>query len=359
MDHHRAGARPAVLKVIAIAVLALTALAACNADAPEAPSATSQVLESNPIAPDASSEATKSDPVGAGDTEESDLVEAANAFIDALSTDQRSVTMSEFDSPLRSNWSNLPAGMLGFDRNGVRVGDLDSDQVELMHRFLKTALSADGYSTLVEVVGAEEALASSSGAGSTRWSADNYWLAFFGEPSTVNHWGWQFGGHHLAVNVTVIGGRSYLSPTFVGIEPATYDAGGYTAAPLAGEVEAGLALVNSLAGDSLAAAKIENPPREMWARRRQRRSSAPTGGGQDFRVEPIAAFNTDGRGRIMGRSVARGQRGGPSRRNQGRISIAHTSPGTATKNGDGPDLLPDTGTPAHHRVLGAGQRRRR
>lgn len=90
-------------------------------------------------------------------------------------------------------------------------------------------------------------------------------LAFFGEPSAADPWAWQFGGHHLAVNVTVIRGRSYLSPTLVGIEPASYDAGGYTAAPLASEVEAGLALINSLDDDSREAAQVENRPRELWA----------------------------------------------------------------------------------------------
>ena len=246
-----------ILRAIAVAVLATTALAACVGDTPESPPTTIEAVE-------------------VGNIEESDVVQAANEFINALSSDQRSVAILAFDSPLRPNWSNLPPGMPGFDRNGVRIGDLDADQVELMHRFLKTALSVDGYTTIVEIVGAEDVLASKSRAGSTRWSADNYWLAFFGEPSAVKPWAWQFGGHHLAVNVTVIGGRSYLSPTFLGIEPATYDAGGYTAAPLAGEVEAGLALINSLAGDSLSAAQVETQPGELWA-----------GAGKDGVIPPL------------------------------------------------------------------------
>ena len=131
-------------------------------------------------------------------------VDAANAFLDALGADQRSAALLALDSPLRPNWSNLPPSMTRFDHNGVRIGDLDAGQTELMHDFLRAALSPDGYAKVVGIVGAEDALAASSG---RQLSADNYWLAFFGEPSANDPWGWQFGGHHLAVNVTVVDGR--------------------------------------------------------------------------------------------------------------------------------------------------------
>ena len=39
-------------------------------------------------------------------------VDAANAFLDALTSDQRSqLPFFAFDSPLRPNWSNLPPGI--------------------------------------------------------------------------------------------------------------------------------------------------------------------------------------------------------------------------------------------------------
>ena len=130
-----------------------------------------------------------------------------------------------------------------------------------MHAFLRVALSPDGYAKVVGIVGAENALAASS---SRQLSADNYWLAFFGEPSLESPWAWQFGGHHLAVNVTVIDGRSYLSPTLVAIEPASYEAEGVTVAPLAGEVQAGLALMHALGDTQRAAARVQRP-NELWA----------------------------------------------------------------------------------------------
>ncbi|MCY3913423.1 MAG: DUF3500 domain-containing protein [Chloroflexi bacterium] len=188
-------------------------------------------------------------------------VDAANAFLDGLTADQRAGAVLAFDSPLRPNWSNLPPSMTRFEHNGVRIGDLDATQTELMHDFLRVALSPDGYVKVVGIVGAEDALAASSG---RQLSADNYWLAFFGEPSANDPWGWQFGGHHLAVNVTVIDGRSYLSPTLVAVQPASYAVDGVTVTPLAAEVQSGLALMYALDDAQQAAARVQRP-NELWA----------------------------------------------------------------------------------------------
>ena len=66
--------------------------------------------------------------------------------------------MHAIDDPVRPNWSNLPSGILDFDRNGVRIGDLDDRRVAAMFAFLASALSSDGYGTVVDVVGADEVL---------------------------------------------------------------------------------------------------------------------------------------------------------------------------------------------------------
>ena len=203
-----------------------------------------------------------------------DSVAAAQSFLNALTAEQRTVALLALDDPARPNWSNLPAGSL--QRNGVRIGDLNDAQSAAMHQFLSTALSADGYATIVGIVGAEGALAQTPGAARRQWSTDNYWLAFFGEPSAGSKWGWQFGGHHLAVNVTVVAGRSYLSPTFLGIEPASFTSGGATVAPLDAHLQAGLALINALDDQARTAATISNRPRELWA-----------GAGQDGAIPPL------------------------------------------------------------------------
>ena len=207
--------------------------------------------------------------------------DAALAFLDGLSPTQRAEAVLPFGDPRRSNWSNLPPGLFN-DHNGVRLGDLNETQAEALHRFLATALSADGYATTMAVVGAEDQLAANSLLGDWYWSSGNYWLAFFGEPTNAvpaataadadsapatpaadKPWGWQFGGHHLAINMTVVGGRSHLSPTFVGIEPARYTTGEGTVAPLAEHRAAGLALFNALDETQRRQALADRRPREL------------------------------------------------------------------------------------------------
>ena len=134
----------------------------------------------------------------------------------------------------------------------------------LCSRSWHLALSSDGYGTVVDVVGADEVLSHSERAGHFAWTDENYWLAFFGEPSDSEKWGWQFGGHHPAVNVNLARGRSYLSPTFVGVEPASYEAGDTTVAPLAPKLEAGIELINAIGERQRTLAMVSDRPVEVW-----------------------------------------------------------------------------------------------
>lgn len=236
-----------------------TATAAPAATATPSPAATLAAIPPTPAPSPAFTTAVPAP--GVAVSESPAAVDAANAFLDSLDSDQQLAAVLAFDSPLRPNWSNLPPGLTRFEHNGVRIGDLDATQIELLHEFLQAALSPEGNVKVVGIVGAEDALAASS---SRQLSADNYWLAFFGEPSAVSPWGWQFGGHHLAVNITVVDGRSYLSPTLLAVQPASYEADGVTVTPLAAEVQAGLALMHALDETQQAAARVQRP-NELWA----------------------------------------------------------------------------------------------
>jgi hypothetical protein len=56
----------------------------------------------------------------------------------------------------------------------------------------------------------------------------------------------QFGGHHLALNITIAGERGILTPTLTGAQPALYTLNGKTVRPLGQESDKALALLNSL-----------------------------------------------------------------------------------------------------------------
>lgn len=260
-------------------LLALIALAGCSG--PAADSNAAPAGASGPTATDIaargkeeSSGAVDRPGAAVSDMDGEDLaaiVEAAVAFTDLLDAQQRSAALLPIDSDKRSNWSNRPAGSVSFDRNGVRIGDLTSEQAAAMFAFLSTALSEEGYETVMAVVAAEGILAQGARAGRLGWSEENYWLAFFGAPGETDAWAWQFGGHHLAVNMSISGGRVTMSPTFVGIEPAVYDReGGGSVEPFAEEIAGGLALVNGLAGSAQEAAIISRRP-----------AGVITGAGQD------------------------------------------------------------------------------
>ena len=109
---------------------------------------------------------------------------AANRFLETLDPAQARAAVLATDSPLIANWSNLPAGMVRFERNGVRAGDLDDAQQAALFDFLVAALSHRGAELVQGVIAAEGVLADSgSRASGLGRHPDNYWLAFFGEPS--------------------------------------------------------------------------------------------------------------------------------------------------------------------------------
>ena len=89
------------------------------------------------------------------------------------------------DSPLIASWSNLPARITRFERNGARAGDLRDTQRAALFDFLSAALSREGADLVQGAIAAEGILSDTSRASPFRGSPDNYWLALFGEPSAA------------------------------------------------------------------------------------------------------------------------------------------------------------------------------
>jgi hypothetical protein len=75
---------------------------------------------------------------------------------------------------------------------------------------------------------------------------DLYYISFLGNPSTTTPWMLQFGGHHLALNITIAGSRGVMTPSLTGAQPATFTLNGQTIRPLGRESDKGLALLQSL-----------------------------------------------------------------------------------------------------------------
>ncbi|HKP15594.1 MAG TPA: DUF3500 domain-containing protein, partial [Gemmatimonadaceae bacterium] len=75
---------------------------------------------------------------------------------------------------------------------------------------------------------------------------DEYYVSLLGAPSETVPWMLQFGGHHLAVNVTIAGDRGILTPTLTGAQPALYTLAGKTIRPLGRESDKAQALLDAL-----------------------------------------------------------------------------------------------------------------
>lgn len=197
-------------------------------------------------------------------------VEAANAFLESLSEKQREKVSYDFASEKKPNWSNLPTSFV--PRNGLRLGDLSRDQRARAMKLVASVLSPEGYQKVVDIIEGDQKLADNSGKGGKgpqpkggpggrpMFGEDEYYLALFGTASPIKPWMVQFGGHHLGVNVTVIGKNFILTPTHTGSQPAIFQRAGKDVQPLKQETELGFQLVNSLDAKQLTQAVISNRP---------------------------------------------------------------------------------------------------
>ena len=199
------------------------------------------------------------------------IAAAAQALLATLDDGGRAKIQFPFDGPQKAKWSNFPSGI--FKREGVRLGDLTTAQRTAAMALLSAAFSPAGYQKIVDIMHGDEALRKNDtgpgpgggpppgppppgapgpgpgGPGGPRrvvFGEDEYYLAFLGTPSVTAPWMIQFGGHHLAINLTLAGREATLAPSLTGAQPARFTIEGRTARPLGNENDKAFALVNAL-----------------------------------------------------------------------------------------------------------------
>jgi Protein of unknown function (DUF3500) len=237
-------------------------------------------------------------------------VAAAGKFLDSLDARQREKAVFEFGSSKKSHWSNLPVMIT--PRNGVALGELTKEQRALAMDVVASVTSKSGYQKVVDIMDGDQQLAEGkggggrgprrgpgrrgaggppggpgsggpggqgqggrgpggrgpggrgpAGGGGNMFGADKYFLAIFGKPSDTKPWMVQFGGHHLGINVTVIGPHFVLTPTHTGAQPALYTRKGQEVRPLGLENDNAFKLVNALDAKQQAQAIIGKEPQEL------------------------------------------------------------------------------------------------
>ena len=186
------------------------------------------------------------------------MTRAAVAFLAALDEGQRKRAGFAFGNE-RRDWSFLPA----VDRDGLPIGALDSEQRRLAHELIVTGTSMPGYAKVVSVMAMEHVNRALRPELADLFDPERYCFKVFGSPGELL-WGWQFAGHHVSLNFTVVDG-GFVSPTpcMLGAQPASYG----LLAPLADDEDLGYRLVNSLDTAQRGAAIIHHrPPPDLAAR---------------------------------------------------------------------------------------------
>jgi Protein of unknown function (DUF3500) len=172
------------------------------------------------------------------------IVAATKKLLATLDEGQRGKVVFDFkDEAQRKRWSNLPTGI--FRRAGLRMGDLTQPQREAAMAVLAAALSPQGYEKILQIVEGDEVLKKNEG-GRPIFGRDEYYISFLGQPSTTEPWIIQFGGHHLGLNITLLGEQGTLAPSHTGAQPAIYELEGKTVRPLGREADKAFTLISSL-----------------------------------------------------------------------------------------------------------------
>ena len=165
-------------------------------------------------------------------------------FLDALSPELRKNAMFPFDDPERKEWSNLPTRNV--PRKGVPLAEMTDRGRALAHELMRASLSSQGYLKAAAVVHREQILINNGGSSAT-FGTGRYYVNVFGDPAADKRWGWQFDGHHLALNFTVVNGVMTGAPALWGAQPDQIEKGDEAGWRIfAAERAKGYALVNAL-----------------------------------------------------------------------------------------------------------------
>jgi hypothetical protein len=209
-----------------------------------------------------------------------DVVRAADNFLETLTSDQREKVLYKFDDATqRARWSNFPTGFVA--RGGISLKQMSAPQQEAVMKLLGTVLSPMGVEKVNEIRQADDdfkANGSKRGPGGGQrpqgpppdgqsgpppqfngrspggrpptggdmFGNDLYFISFLGMPSNTQPWMLQFGGHHLALNITIAGSKGVLTPTLTGAQPAIFKLNGKTIRPVGRESDKALAVLQAL-----------------------------------------------------------------------------------------------------------------
>lgn len=183
--------------------------------------------------------------------------DAGEAFLAALTDEQRERCTFDFSDEERSEWTYLPG-----ERQGLMIGDLSTDARAHFTLLMQSALSTGGYLKAEGVIILEGVLRELQPKANR--DPGKYAITLFGQPGE-GPWGWTLEGHHLSLNFTARSGDSRSTPLMFGVAPAMVSSGPHTGLRVMGaELDLARTLIRSLDKEQRAAAQLkEKRPRDV------------------------------------------------------------------------------------------------
>ncbi|MDE0825224.1 MAG: DUF3500 domain-containing protein [Akkermansiaceae bacterium] len=173
------------------------------------------------------------------------MVAAAESFLKTLTPEQRKQAVLPMNDAERRIWTNVPPKA---NVGGLRLGDLNKEQLEASIAFLSTVMSTEGYLKSRNIMLADDLLLRSKEQAERRggFGAANFWVVIFGTPSETETWAVQLDGHHVANNITIAGEKMAISPAFIGTQPHRFMLGDKEIIPMQFETSLAFDFINSL-----------------------------------------------------------------------------------------------------------------
>lgn len=172
--------------------------------------------------------------------------QAATAFLDTLTVNQRKKVLFQADDIQWRKWMNVHF----YVRSGLGFEEMTFDQREAAINMMAASLSAEGLQLSRDIMRLNHTLGELNHNDFVQFGEWKYWIAIMGIPSKDKPWGWQIDGHHLIINYFVLGDQVVMTPLFIGSEPVIAEAGKYKGiAVLQTEQARGLAMIQNLTAE--------------------------------------------------------------------------------------------------------------
>ena len=144
---------------------------------------------------------------------------AATDFLESLSKDQKEKTRYEYLDGERLFWYYPP-----INRHGLPLRDMNEHQRSLALNLMSTGLTEKSFEQAKKIIALESILGPIEKENGTTYfdrNPDLYYFTIFGNPGSLNPWGWRAEGHHISLHYSILSDQIIsMTPFFFGANPA-------------------------------------------------------------------------------------------------------------------------------------------